>query len=257
MVMQSKKYDEKKQSEIDWYRQKPKKGLINTIINLLQFYDEKRSSFTYGYAKKQMNLELRRLLNNQKTEKLLIAPCGRGNDYKFVKDLANHIYGIDLSPEAIEVCPPQIDSKTGDILNSGYPDNFFNIVVSPLFFHHLSKFGFEPFLRELYRILKKGGIFITLEPSSLYVPNFFTRPIKKIFRNPFGEVPDEGPFHPNLMLNALKRVYFKKINFRTATFAHHLFTIPVAKFICRITNALVNKSHFKSYGWLLLYFGTK
>jgi len=70
------------------------------------------------------------------------------------------------------------------------------ILHKPSFFHHMVKVGFDPFLKEFYRILKKGGGIVILEPSLWYPLNIITRPIKRIFHNPYGEVEDEAPFPP-------------------------------------------------------------
>ncbi|GAH54709.1 unnamed protein product, partial [marine sediment metagenome] len=79
-------------------------------------------------------------------------------------------------------------TKEGDISKSGYPDKTFDLIASTLFFHHLVKIGFQPFLKEFYRILKPGGKIAILDFSVFYPLNAITRPLKTIFRNPLREI---------------------------------------------------------------------
>lgn len=94
-------------------------------------------------------------IGNKNVEKLLIAPCGTGIDYIYLKEFSDNIYGIDLSPIAIKRCPRQIHTKIGDILHSGYEDESFDLIASLLFFHHIVNIGFHYFLNEFYRILNQ------------------------------------------------------------------------------------------------------
>jgi SAM-dependent methyltransferase len=108
-------------------------------------------------------------------DKLLIAPCGSGADHQYLSPHARTIYGIDLSPLALKNCPASMEVKAGDILESGYPDGMFDVVASPLFFHHVEKIGFDPYLKEFFRVLKERGSIIILEPSLWYPLNILRR----------------------------------------------------------------------------------
>ena len=147
--------------------------------------------------------------------------------------------------------------KEGDILESGYPDEEFDLIASPLFFHHLLKVGFEPFLKEFYRVLKTGGGLVIVEPSVWYPLNILTRPMKQILGNPCGEVEDEDPFRPGLMIKALRQSGFKNIRTRAATFSHCSFFIPLAKFVNQFTKPFFNVWPFKYFGWIVIYWAEK
>jgi len=197
-------------------------------------------------------------LNNKKLKKLLIAPCGSGSDYKYLKNFSEEIYGIDLSPIAINRCNDKIKVKVGDILNSKYPNESFDLIASPLFFHHLLKIGFDPFLKEFYRILKKGGFLIILEPSVFYPLNIITRPLKKITKNIYREVEDEGPLNPLLLIKSLNRVGFINLDIKAATFSHVSNYLPLAKIINKLTKPLLkNNNVLKYFAWLILYWAEK
>ncbi|MFX1277694.1 MAG: class I SAM-dependent methyltransferase [Promethearchaeota archaeon] len=250
-------YDDKKKREMEHFSLKKKKTFFTKIFHLPIFYDPKRDTFNYVFSKRQMERFVNQKLKGKKVENMLIAPCGSGNDYEYLGKFSKNVYGIDLSLIQIERCPKQMISKVGDILNSGYADEQFDIIASPFFFHHVVYFGFDAFLREFYRVLKPKGKLVIMEPSIFHPLCAFTRPIKKIFNNPFKEVEDEGPFRPKLMLNALKRTGFTSLEFCAATFSHMSFYIPLAKIVNWITKPLLNKWPFKLFGWLILFWAEK
>jgi SAM-dependent methyltransferase len=251
-------YEKKKSREKEWYKRNKnkKQRLITRILRHPLLFNPKRNAFNYIFPKKQMTEILRRHLK-KKADKLLIAPCGTGDDYQYLKDIAKKHYGIDLSPVAIKKCPKQINTKAKDILKSGYANNTFDIIVSPLFFHHLLQIGFDSFLKEFHRTLKKGGQLVILEPSIWYPLNIITRPMKKIFRNPYGEVEDEGPFRPKLLIDALKRTEFTDIEVQAATFSHCSFYVPFARFFNWTTKPLLKVWPFKYFGWIVVYWARK
>lgn len=163
-------YEAKKAREIDWHlhdhAENEKGGFVGWLVHHPLIFNRERNAFNYGFPKEQMAAVLRERLRHQKGERLLIAPCGSGGDYKFLKNTSHSTYGIDLASVAVEQCPPEMEVKVGDILESGYPDATFDAIASPLFFHHLLRVGFDPFLEEFYRILRPGGQLVILEPCS-------------------------------------------------------------------------------------------
>ena len=257
--MDNHEYEGKKARERAWYEQTPsaKPNLISRLLHHPIFYDPGRDSFNYVFPKRKMAELVRHHSKGERVDRLLIAPCGMGDDLTYVGDFARQVYGIDLSPIAVEQCPSPMISKVGDISRSEYEDEAFDLIVSAQFFHHLLKFCFEPFLEEFYRILRIEGKLIILEPSIWYPLNVITRPLKCIAGNPFNEVVDEGPFRPSLMLESLRQSGFVNVTIQAASFSHCSFYTPVAKLINRLTEPLMCTWPFKYIGWYVLYCAVK
>jgi SAM-dependent methyltransferase len=256
-IMKKNEYERKKNREIAWYEKNlTENRSISTILHNPLFFNQERIAFSYLFPKEQMAETAKRHIRG-KIDNLLIAPCGTGDDFKHLSNLAHTVYGIDLSLIAIKKCSNKMKVHVGDILFSGYPDETFELIASPLFFHHMLKVGFDPFLKEFYRILKKGGGIVILEPSLWYPLNIITRPIKKIFNNPYGEVEDEAPFPPGLMLDSLKRTGFTNIEMRAATFSHASFCVSLAKFVNFLARPLMNCWPLKHFSWLVIYWAEK
>lgn len=250
-------YDEKKARELAWYAPQPRRSFfVNYVLRHRLIFSYPRIVFNYIFPKQQMASVVRRMAGCVRV-RVLNAPCGRGNDFKYLNIPGASVYGIDLSPQATAVCPKPLRSVVGDILALPYADGTFDLVVAPLFFHHMLQFGFFPFLQEFHRVLRGGGKVIILEPSLLYPLNLVTRPIKALFNNPYDEVEDEGPFPPGQMLVALNEAGFINTGAQAATFSHPAFYVPVARLVNHLTAFLLERWPFKYFGWLVIFWGEK
>jgi hypothetical protein len=105
--------------------------------------------------------------------------------------------------------------------------------------------------------LKPGGILAILDFSVFYPLNAITRPLKKILRNPYGEIEEEAPFRPKLMINSIKHVGFKNVKNFGGTFSHSFFYIRMAKVIHFLTKRLLDHSPFKNFAWTEIYWAQK
>lgn len=84
------------------------------------------------------------------------------------------IFGFDISPAAVRLSKELLSSRnieygdfrTCDILATGFDDNQFDAVISRDVIDHMSLIDGIAAVRELYRIVKKGGsIILTLDRS--------------------------------------------------------------------------------------------
>jgi len=93
--------------------------------------------------------------------------CGRGEFLKgFIKCGVNG-HAVDQSSAVRKYCP-EAELRNSDIENDGipYPDNFFDVVYSKSVIEH---FHYpETLAKEMYRVLKPGGLAITLCPAWEY-----------------------------------------------------------------------------------------
>jgi SAM-dependent methyltransferase len=154
---------------------------------------------------------------------VLLGPVGDGYDVQYFQGMFREVHGMDISSVALQNCPNSIIKKEGDLVESGYRDDSFDVIICSLFLHHIGKIGFDPFLKEYYRILRGGGTLAILEPNSLYPLSWVAAGLTRIMGNVTGKVPDERPISPFAVERSLKRVGFKSILSRGVTFNHVRF----------------------------------
>lgn len=252
-----KNYEHKLEQEKRWYQPRIQPvSRTKKILNHPLILNSARLELSYHFAKERMSELLAKHTKDVPLDSLLIAPCGTGIDYSYVSRYAKQIHGIDISEIALSQCPPEISTCVGDIMASDYPDESFDAIVSPLFFHHMRQVGFNPFLQEFKRILKKGGILIILEPSLWYPLNIITRPIK-FLNNPYNEVEDEGPVAPSQMIQSLKQTGYSEISMSSATFCHPLFPVPISRVLHKITQPLASVWPCNVMAWMIAYSANK
>jgi len=126
-------------------------------------------------------------------EKVLDVGCGMGRaSIRFAKQLTTgKVIGIDLfggvsgtSPEPalrnakIEGVADKVEFKHGNILNTSFKNNTFDVVNAGSVLHEIHGQGNQQkAMQEIYRILKPGGKFVTLEilrtPKTFIMVLFF------------------------------------------------------------------------------------
>jgi len=103
------------------------------------------------------------IFKNVDNKKILDVGCGNGEISRILKELGNDVYGIDASDSAKKHLKDKLFKV--DLQSDIYPfeENTFDIVFSKSVVEHLQ----EPdhMLKEAYRVLKKGGVIITMTPS--------------------------------------------------------------------------------------------
>ena len=125
-------------------------------------YDEKTKPYT-EYPQKLISY-LFNIFKMQEGMKLLEPGCGRGEHLRIFRELGMDVYGMDISPEApsfssdLDISLCDLDSE-----KLPYPNNHFDVVYSKSFLEHLR----EPtiFLEEAYRVLKPGGLLLSMVPD--------------------------------------------------------------------------------------------
>ena len=99
---------------------------------------------------------------------ILDCGIGSGEGGKVVKtNLPNCLlYGIDVVKSRASFQMEQYqDVRYGSILESGYEDDFFHLVLAGELIEHLSVDDIDTFILEVFRILKPGGVFCLTTPN--------------------------------------------------------------------------------------------
>ena len=125
-------------------------------------YDEK--SHPYTEYPEQLCQYLYQLFELKPGMKMLEPGCGRGEFLKNFQSLGLDVYGVDISPEAadftndfsVEICDADNDTLP-------FLDKTFDVVYSKSFIEHL--YYPENFIKEAQRVLKPGGLLISLTPD--------------------------------------------------------------------------------------------
>lgn len=103
-----------------------------------------------------------------KNKTVLDIACGTGYGTQMLADVAKKVYGIDVSKEAVEYANKNYPHKNviykqGDARKIPLDDKSVDVVVSLETIEHIPEP--EEFVKEVKRILKKGGLFIVSTPN--------------------------------------------------------------------------------------------
>jgi len=133
---------------------------MSDYLNIV--YNTKDRPFT-SYPEKLINY-LFKVFSLKEGTKLLEPGCGRGEHLRLFKDLGLDVFGLDLSPESSKFSPDLeiniFDAESGAI---PFPENYFDVIYSKSFLEHIR--NPEDFLKEAYRVLKPGGLIISMVPD--------------------------------------------------------------------------------------------
>ena len=107
--------------------------------------------------------------NYVQEKNVLDISCGTGYGSFLLKNKrAKTVVGVDISNEAVNFAQEKyktegLEFKTGNILKTGYMDNFFDVIVCFETIEHVDD-HLKVFL-ELFRILKPGGLLLISTPN--------------------------------------------------------------------------------------------
>jgi SAM-dependent methyltransferase len=127
-------------------------------INYHKYYTESINAAKWlcGYFNRYMKLEKLKILD---------WGCGPGRIIRHLPRLINHdceYFGTDYNSKSIEWCSKNLPgihfNKNSLMPGLPYPDGYFDIIYGLSIFTHLSEQMHYDWYRELYRILKPGGI---------------------------------------------------------------------------------------------------
>ncbi len=100
-------------------------------------------------------------------EKILDIGCGPGTLFDALLGIGQEIHGLDISEKMIEVAGERFQNHpaknrlhiaVGDATNLGNPDAFFDAILAVGVLRYMTRW--ETALAEIYRSLKRGGVFV-------------------------------------------------------------------------------------------------
>ena len=112
----------------------------------------------------QLTFYLSEKFNIKKGHKLLEPGCGRGDFLAGFQHQGLDCSGLDLSPEAGKLLN-HVEVRRANFEKDKfpYPDNCFDVIYHKSLLEHLKEP--ENFMKEAFRVLKPGGLFLSLVPD--------------------------------------------------------------------------------------------
>jgi SAM-dependent methyltransferase len=102
-----------------------------------------------------------------KGSKILEGGCGRGDKVYSLHTHGYQAYGIDFAKETIKkinAYAPELAVTVGDVRQLDFPDGHFDGYWSLGVIEHFYE-GYDPILREMYRVLRNGGYLFLAVPA--------------------------------------------------------------------------------------------
>lgn len=207
-------------------------------------YDE--SSRPYTDYPKQLCSYLFQAFDLKSGMRMLEPGCGRGEFLSNFQELGLEVYGVDISIEAqnfsnnfqVEVCNVEEDTLP-------FNDDFFDVVYSKSFIEHL--YRPEKYLEEAYRVLKPGGILLTLVPD--WESNY------KIY---FDDFTHRSPFTQPSLYDAYKMYGFDEVTSYKFRQLPVVWKYPTLNYFCKLISPFIpvrTKSKFFRWSRELMLIG--
>jgi len=105
------------------------------------------------------------ILRKRKARRVLDLGCGAGRHLILLAREGFEVYGVDISEVALKIAENRLASlglktklKRCSIENIEYPSEFFDAVICINVIYHTTRKGVAKALREVYRVLKPGGL---------------------------------------------------------------------------------------------------
>jgi len=146
--------------------------------------------------------------------------CGNGTGAKIIKKCFSpkKIVATDLDPFMINVAKrnvhdPLIIFETGDATKLKYQTGQFDGVFVFDALHHIPGPQWQDCLKEIYRVLKPGGLFFIYDVSIEYFETFIGRVLRPLYVHPYDSMyrRDEFiDFLPKLNFKILKKEFLSR-----------------------------------------------
>lgn len=184
-----------------------------------------------------------KMLSNHLQAGMNVLELGCGTGY-FTQELARSgadIIAVDVSPELLEIA--KVDCSAANVryeiqnaCELNYPDSVFDSVVGSSVLHHLD---IEEAVREIYRVLKRGGTIYFTEPNMLNPQIAIQKNVPWVKRK-LGDSPDETAFFRWPLRRLLQRTGFCDVRIKPFDFLHPKTPSPVVNQLNAVGRFLEN-----------------
>ncbi|HEY9694939.1 MAG TPA: class I SAM-dependent methyltransferase [Oculatellaceae cyanobacterium] len=123
------------------------------------------SSLAVGGEARFRQLALQGLTIDSST-KILDLCCGSGQATKFLVQYSDQVTGLDASPLSLKRAQnnvPQAHYVEAFAEEMPFPDNQFDLVHTSVAMHEMQPEQLQQILKEVYRVLKPGGVFAVVD----------------------------------------------------------------------------------------------
>ena len=123
------------------------------------------AALAVGGEKRFRQLALQNLIITHDTQVLDLC-CGAGQTTRFLVQKSSQVTGLDISPVALSRAKnnvPQAKYVEGLAQNIPLADNQFDLVHTSSALHEMTPQELEQIFKEVYRVLKPGGIFALVD----------------------------------------------------------------------------------------------
>ena len=147
-------------------------------------------------------------------KRVLSLGCGNGSVELKLSPHFAHIEASDLSPRAIAIARQRaqaagrvnVNFTVAEASSIGFPDGSFDVLLALSMLHHLSDGAMRDLVSEARRVLKPGGIFISIDPNKFRAVGLGKWLVRRTLKKYHS--PDERELHPQQTARMVKAAGF-------------------------------------------------
>ena len=145
---------------------------IEVHNELVKKGEYQKSPHFFEENKKKVKTKLERIISNLSSkDKMIDFGCGTGFIIQLIHQNFTEVHGVDISAEMMK----HVDTSSGNVFlhesiaeKTTFDDSLFDFASCYSFMDHL--LDYKPFLEEVFRVLKQGGIFYSgLNPNKDFI----------------------------------------------------------------------------------------
>ena len=145
---------------------------IEVHNELVKKGEYQKSPHFFEENKKKVKTKLEKIISNLSSkDKMIDFGCGTGFIIQLIHQNFTEVHGVDISAEMMK----HVDTSSGNVFlhesiaeKTTFDDSLFDFASCYSFMDHL--LDYKPFLEEVFRVLKQGGIFYSgLNPNKDFI----------------------------------------------------------------------------------------